>query len=153
MIKYDIKQISYILYSIAVGAISIGELLSINHTLQVLTLGENDIGDDGVIAIAGGLGKSSIKELNVKKCGFAFPGAEALASAISHSQIRKLWLQRNKITMKGTYLLLKAAVENGVCETLGLDPFDSVVQKELKEAKKMEEILESRKINKPVVSC
>jgi len=58
--------------------------------------------------------------------------------------------------MKGTYLLLKAAVENGVCETLGIDPFDndgSVVQKELKEAKQMEEILESRKVNKPVVSC
>ena len=54
--------------------------------------------------------------------------------------------------MKGTYLLLKAAVENKVCETLGLDPFDndgSVVQKELKEAN---EILESRTINKPVVS-
>ena len=71
-VKYDIKQISYILYSIAVGAISIGELLSINHTVQVLTLGENDIGDDGVTAIAGGLGKSSIKELNVKKMWFHF---------------------------------------------------------------------------------
>ena len=46
----------------------------------------------------------------------------SLADAISFRQnIRTLWLRNNPITVVGARLIMKAAVDNAVCEFVGID--------------------------------
>ena len=107
---------------ITTGAISISQALMVNQTLLELYMGYNNITDDGITAIAGSLRSSSITELGVYKCGITFTGVTSLATALSTNQsIRILWLWDNPITVDGVRLIMKSAVDNGVCEIVGID--------------------------------
>ena len=102
---------------ITTGAIFISQALMVNQTLLELHMGGNDIKDEGITAIAGSLSTSSITELDVMKCGITFTGVRSLAAALSTNQnIRRLWLMGNPITVDGALLIMKSAVDNGVCE-------------------------------------
>ena len=82
---------------ITTGAISISQALMINQTLLELWMGCNQIGDDGITAIAGSLSNSSITLLNVKRCGISVDGAR---------------------------LIMKSAVDSAVCKHVGIDNGD-----------------------------
>jgi len=77
----------------------------------------NNIGDDGITAIAAALGKSRIRELHVEECGITIMGGKELSTALSINQtIKKLNLWENSIAVEGARLMLQAAIDNGVCE-------------------------------------
>ena len=103
------------------GAISISQALMVNQTLLELHMYGNAIKDEGITAIAGSLNNSSITELNVMECGITFTGVRSLAATLSTNQnIRRLWLMHNPITVDGARLIMKSAVDNGVCEDVGV---------------------------------
>ena len=107
---------------ITTGAISISQALMVNQTLLELYMESNQIGDDGIIAIASSLSNSSITILEVNRCGISVVGVRSLAEAISSNQnIRTLRLWNNPITVDGARLIMKAAVDNAVCEYVEID--------------------------------
>ena len=107
---------------ITAGAISISQALLVNQTLLELDMSDNDIKDEGITAIAGSLNNSSITELYVQECGLTITGVRSLAAALSPNQnIRRLWLWDNPITVDGARLIMKSAVDNGVCEIVSID--------------------------------
>ena len=60
---------------VTTGASCVGELLKVNNSLQELDMGRNDIGDDGVSAVADGLQcNNTLTKLNVQVCGFSVKG-------------------------------------------------------------------------------
>ena len=63
---------------ITTGAISISEALTVNQTLLELRMVDNQIGDDGIIAIAGSFSISSITVLDVRWCGISVVGARLI---------------------------------------------------------------------------
>ena len=79
---------------ITTGAISISQALMVNQTLLELYMGGNQIGDDGITAIAGSLSNSSIILLDVWLCG---------------------------ISVVGTRLIMKSAVDSAVCKGVEVD--------------------------------
>ena len=107
---------------ITTGAISISQALMVNQTLLRLNMDyNNQIGDDGIIAIAGSLNNSSITKLNLWDCGIGVVGVRSLAEAISSNQnIRNLMLRDNPITVVGAGLIMKAAVNNAEFIYVGL---------------------------------
>ena len=105
---------------ITTGAISISQALMVNQTLLELQMWGNNIGDEGITAISSSL--SSITVLDVSECGITFTGVAALAEALStNHNIRTLWLSSNPITVDGARLIMKSAVDNGVCEYVSID--------------------------------
>ena len=127
---------------ITTGAISISQALMVNQTLLELHMEGNNITDDGITAIAGSLRSSSITVLDVRKCGITFTGVTSLAAALSTNQsIRILWLWDNPITVDGARLIMKSAVDNGVCEIVRMD--DEYENDD--EVKEMETILNDRR--------
>ena len=50
---------------ITTGAISISNMMMVNHSLQELYMGDNSIGDDGIFAVARELGNCKINVLSV----------------------------------------------------------------------------------------
>ena len=74
----------------------------------------NHIGDDGIAAIAGSLRHSRITLLDVKKCGISIGGVRSLAAVFQN--VREIDIGSNPITVDGARLIMKSAVENGVCE-------------------------------------
>ena len=132
------------LYDITTGAISISEMMKVNHSLQRLWMGGNNIGDDGITAIAGALGNCRIYELLVPHCGITLTGARSLAEALSSNHtIRELALQSNPITVEGALLIVKSAVHNTVCQDVEID--DKYKNDEVKE---MMNILDDRRRQK-----
>ena len=99
---------------ITTGVISISQVLMVNKTLLELHMWGNLIYDDGITAIAGSLSNSSITLLDVEECGISVVGAQ---------------------------LIMKSAVENGVCEYVQIDS----KYKNDKEVKKMTTILDDRR--------
>ena len=107
-------------------------MIKINHTLQVLDIGINPIGDEGIAAIARTLDKASISELNVHDCNITVTGAKSLAAALKINRTLKLLivddtsfgsssLYPNDITVDGAIAILEAAVANGVCQEVKID--------------------------------
>ena len=123
---------------ITTGAISISQALMVNQTLLELKIENNHIGHGSITAIAGSLSNSSITILDVWGCMFGFDGVRSLAVACQN--IRDLELGYNPITVDGARLIMKSAVENGVCEYVGIDD----EYKNDKEVKKMTTILDDR---------
>ena len=80
---------SHLAYYITVmnttGAICISEVLG-KCSLQVLATAGNEIGDDGITAIAGALSNSQINELNVETCGITLTGAVTCSRIASQQQ-------------------------------------------------------------------
>ena len=132
---------------ITTGARCIGELLQENTNLEVLGMGGNNIGDDGITVIAGALGKSRIRELNVRKCGITVTGAKALAAGLAiNRSITVLYVWNNPITVEGARLILQSAVNNGICEQVEVnDQFTNDNYKSDNEVQKMMTILQTRR--------
>ena len=107
---------------ITTGAISISKMMMVNHSLRQLHMWYNDIGDDGICAIAGALGNCKINKLDVERCNITLIGATSLAAALSiNHTIRVLWLTDNAITVEGALLIVKSAVDNKVCQRVEID--------------------------------
>ena len=121
------------------GATSISQALMVNKTLLELYMWNNQIGDDGITAIAGSLSNSSITLLGVQECGISVVGVRSLA--VAFQSIKNLYLRYNPITVNGARLIMKSAVENGVCECVWIDD----EYKDDKEVKKMTTILDDRR--------
>ena len=79
---------------IITGAISISQALMVNQTLLELHMWNNQIGDDGITAIAGSLSNSNVTLLDVEGCG---------------------------ISVAGTRLIMKSAVDNALCKCVIVD--------------------------------
>ena len=127
---------------ITTGAISISKMMMVNHSLQELYMRGNDIGDDGISAIARALGNCKINELDVNDCNITLIGATSLAAALSSNHtIRKLWLRNNAITVEGALLIVKSAVDNTVCQYVWID--DEYYEND--EVSKMKKILRDRR--------
>ena len=127
---------------ITTGAISISQALMANQTLLDLHMYGNKIGDDGITAIARSLSTSNITLLNVRKCGVGLIGVTSLAAALSFNQnIRELELYNNPISLDGARLIMRTAVDNGVCEYVNI----SSEYQDDEEVKKMTTILDDRK--------
>ena len=127
---------------ITIGAISISQALMVNQTLLELHMRDNKIGENGITAIAGSLSNSNITLLNVRWCDIGLVGVTSLAAALSSNQnIRELWLYGNPISRDGAHLIMKSAVDNGVCEDVGI----SDEYKDDKEIKRMMTILNDRR--------
>ena len=128
---------------ITTGAISISQALMVNQTLLELHMMENNISDEGITAISSSL--SSITVLNVSGCGITFTGVTSLSKALStNHNIRKLGLYGNPITVDGARLIMKSAVDNGVCEIVGID----YEYEDDDEVKEMKTILDDRRRQK-----
>ena len=107
---------------ITTGAISISNMMMVNHSLQELHMTFNNIGNAGIFAIARGLGNCKINELHVYWCGITVTGARPLATALSsHPTIRLLSLTRNRISVEGAQQILEAAVNNTVTLDVYID--------------------------------
>ena len=74
---------------ITTGAISISQALMVNQTLLELHMYGNQIGDDGITAIAGSLSNSSITLLNVVGCGISVVGARLIMKSTVDSAVCK----------------------------------------------------------------
>ena len=109
-------------------------MIKINHTLQVLDISYNPIGDEGIAAIARTLDNASISELYVGNCNITVTGAKSLAGALKINHTLKslivckntiMWsslhVYTNNITVDGASAILEAAVANGVCQEVKID--------------------------------
>ena len=95
------------------GAIVISKLLKDNHVIQELHMGHNNIGDDGITAIATALTNSTIRVLWVNNCGITLTGARSIATLLSvNHSIRELGLSKNPVTTEGASVILQSAVNN-----------------------------------------
>ena len=74
---------------ITTGAISISQALMVNQTLLELHMAGNQIGDDGITAIAGSLSNSSITLLSVWGCGISLVGARLIMKSAVDSAVCK----------------------------------------------------------------
>ena len=107
---------------ITTGAISISNMMMVNHSLQELVMSFNNIGDDGISAIARELGNCKINKLFFMQCGITVTGARILASSLSsHPTIRVLRLDVNLITEEGAQLIVEAALNNTVTLEVYID--------------------------------
>ena len=127
---------------ITTGAISISQALMVNQTLLELCMRGNEIGDDGITAIAGSLNNSNITLLDIMNCGIGLVGVTSLAAALTSNQnIRGLDLDDNEIKVDGARLIIKSAVDNGVCEDVSI----SSEYEDDEEIKRMMTILDDRR--------
>ena len=125
---------------ITTGAISISKMMMGNHSLQELNIVRNDIGDDGISAMAGALGNCKISKLDVTNCNITLTGAKLLATALySSNTIRKIELLGNRLTVEGALLIVESAVHSTVCCCVEID--DEYKNDEIQ---KMINILDSR---------
>ena len=142
---------TYIL-TITIGAISIGQMLILNQTLEVLEMGYNEIGDDGITAIAKSLSNSSITNLDVKGCSISYIGVKSLAAAFQN--ICSLWLSENPISVDRARLIMKSAIDNGECKNIDVDD----EYQEDNKVKEMMAILDDRRmqdadVRKYIATC
>ena len=97
-------------------------MIRVNHTLQVLNISENQVGDVGVAAIAGALPYATVLELNMSMCSITITGAKALAAGLlSNHIIRILNVESNDITVEGSVAILEAAIMNKICEEVWIN--------------------------------
>ena len=60
---------------IITGAVYISQLLNVTHTLQVLNMMNNDIGDEGIAVISETLQHNkSLTRLRIEQCGLSVKG-------------------------------------------------------------------------------
>ena len=126
---------------ITTGAISISQALMVNQTLLELYMFGNKIGNEGITAISSSLNQSSLTILDIGRCGITFTGVRSLAAALAtNHNIRELRSYDDAITVNGARLIMKSAVDNGVCEYVWIDN----EYEEDDEVKEMKSILDDR---------
>jgi len=121
-------------------------------------LSGNNIGDDGIAAISGPLGKSKLFKLIADGCGITVIGAKALAESLHiNKSLSLLTLSNNPITVEGARMIFESIVGNGtLCPNVIMD---SLLYEEDKEIQLMIELLETRmrrqylKVGITFVSC
>ena len=60
---------------VTTGASCLGELLKVNHSLQELVMGDNDISDEGISSVADGLQcNNTLTKLDVRRCELSVKG-------------------------------------------------------------------------------
>jgi len=92
------------------------------YSLRILNISYNNIGDDGITAIAEALGNSQITNLYVSECGISITGARSLAAGLLvNNSVRILDVRDNPITMEGAHLILQSAMDNPVCHVARID--------------------------------
>ena len=129
------------------------------HSLQVLQMKANNIGDDGITAIAGALSNNQISELYISDCDITLAGAKSLAAGLLVNNSVKIDVSGNPITVKGARLILQSTVDNGVCQEVVI--YDKVFNKlrgdedyrNDDEVKRMMITLEKRKIQEVIRGC
>jgi len=134
--------------TLVVGAISISEMIKVNHTLQVLDISHNPIGDEEIAAIAGTLDNARISELDVSWCSITVTGAKSLAAGLAKNQTMKsLSVSHNNITVDGAIAILEAAVANRVCQQVEIHyqykNDDKVKEMTILEERKKQEVRDS----------
>ena len=119
-------------------------MININHTLQLLNISGNPIGDEGIAAIATHLKNSMISKLYVWDCEITVTGAKSLAGCLlNNCTIKLLDVMYNDITVNGAIAILEAAVSNNVCEEVVIDGEYKSIRND--KVKQMMSILEERK--------
>jgi len=134
--KLDVRKCGITL----TGARSLAAGLLVNNSVRILDVSSNNIGDDGITAIAGTLSNSQISMLLVGYCGITLTGARSLAAGLLvNNSIRILDVWGNPFTVEGACLILQSAVDNGVSQQVRTNEgnYDD-------EVKKMMTILEQR---------
>ena len=125
-------------------------MIKINHTLQVLTINDNPIGDEGIAAIATIADNTKISKFYANNCNITVTGAKSLAAGLKNNQSIKLLSicnklypleNRNNITVDGAIAIFEAAVANGVCQEVMID----YKYKNNDKVKKLMSVLEERK--------
>ena len=118
-------------------------MIKVNHTLQVLDISCNSIGDEGIAAIARTLDNAKISELYVPVCGITDTGAISLAEGLINNHSIKLlnMFGNNNITVDGAIAILEAAVANGVHQEVMIDDKNKSNDK----VKELMSILEEKK--------
>lgn len=97
-------------------------MIRVNHTLLVLNISENQIGDVGIAAIAGALTYATINELNISMCSITITGAKSLAAGLlSNHTLKSLNVESNDITVDGSVAILEAAVMNKICKEVWIN--------------------------------
>ena len=101
-------------------------MIKTNHTLQILNISVNPIGDEGIAVIARTLDNTRISKLYVLDCNMTDTGAKQLAESLENNHsIKSLtldlpipisWGVKNNITKDGAIAILEAAVANKVCQ-------------------------------------
>ena len=81
------------------GAVSIGEVLKINHTLRYLQIAGNPIGDDGISAISDSLHvNTTLIQLVARSCKFQSKGAESVAKMLQiNKTLKYLDISNNQV--------------------------------------------------------
>ena len=117
-------------------------MIKINHTLQLINISWNTIGDEGIAAIATNLNYSMISKVYVYQCSITVTGAKALAEClVNNHNIKLLDVRLNSIALKRVIAILEAAVANKVCEEVVID----YEYKSEDKVKEMMSILKERK--------
>ncbi|XP_065906719.1 uncharacterized protein [Dysidea avara] len=133
---------------ITTGAICISEVFMRKPSLQHLDMSFNlDVGNEGITAIAEALSNSQISYLYVNRCGFTLTGTRSLAVAaglLVNNSVEEMYLWGNSITVGRARLILKAAMDNGVCYFVDIDEEHKYDDK----AKKIVNILDQRRRHK-----
>ena len=97
-------------------------MIETNHTLQLLSISWNLIGDEGIAVIARTLNNTRISKLHVSNCNITVTGAKLLAENLKNNHtIKLLQMLSNDITVDGAIAILDAAVANGVCQEVIID--------------------------------
>ena len=66
---------------VTTGASCLGKLLKVNHSLQELDMGDNDIDDDRISSITDGLqDNNTLTKLNISLCKFSVKGSYSYCS-------------------------------------------------------------------------
>ena len=126
-------------------------MIKIKHTIKVLNISNNPIGDEGIAVIARALDNARICELYVSSCNIALGGGKELAAGLlSNHSIKLLDMRDNHITVHvdGDIAVLEAAVANGVCQEVIIDS----KYKHNPKIKQMMTILERRKRQEIIAS-
>ena len=124
-------------------------MIKVNHTLQVLDISHNPIGDEGIAAIARIADNAKISKFDVYSCNITDTGAKSLAAGLKNNHSIKslricdiIFIKKyDNITVDGTIAILKAAVANGVCQEVIIDD----EYKSDDKVKELMSILEERK--------
>ena len=124
------------------GATYTADLLRTKRKLYVLSLSENNIGDDGASALAEHFGQSNIFKLFLDDCGITAKEAKVLAESLqTNESISVLCLSENAINVEGACVFESLVGNSILCCNIVVD---NHLLKDDEEAQLMKEVLHLR---------